>query len=61
MVLKDFFTNFPILSTGIFLIHQYLYRGKFSRALKATLYDIAFYIFMGIFNPVKHIGHNYSR
>lgn len=30
MVLKDFFTNFSILCTGIFLIHQYLYRVKVS-------------------------------
>ncbi|MFC3882274.1 diguanylate cyclase [Bacillus songklensis] len=30
MVLKDFFINFSILCTGIFLIHQYLYRTKVS-------------------------------
>jgi diguanylate cyclase len=30
LVLKDFFINFCILCTGIFLIHQYLYRENIS-------------------------------
>jgi diguanylate cyclase len=43
MVLKDFFINFSILCTGIFLIHQYLYKLKkmsISQAKKKMLVGV---------------------